>query len=440
MLKRLAICAIAAIITAGLSRVPAPAQAQFDSLQRERARQMLRDLRDALQHHYYDPQFHGIDMEARFKAADSRLQSVNNLGDALLTIAQTLDALKDSHTFFLPPSRNTHREYGYIQQMIGDRCFITAVRPNRDASEKLAAGDEVLAWQAYTPKRENLWTMSYIFNTLLSLPVMNLSVRGPDGVTRNVDVTPKVTREKQVLSLTDDNDFWKLVRDQEEGERDNRQRLLNYGDALLIWKMPEFFMTDDEVDHLLKDARKYPALIMDLRGNPGGLITTLQRVVGDVLDHDVTIAQRIGRKSDLKPQLAKSRGANAYAGKLIVLVDSRSASAAELFARVVQLEHRGTVLGDHSSGSVMESRRYQFHQGTDTQFFYGASITEADLIMGDGKSLEHTGVVPDELILPSAADLAAGRDPVLARAAKLAGVELDPVKAGQLFPVEWRKD
>jgi C-terminal processing protease CtpA/Prc len=199
-------------------------------------------------------------------------------------------------------------------------------------------------------------------------------------------------------------------------------------------------MTDDEVDHLIKDARKYQTLIIDLRGNPGGLVKTLERVVGDVIDHDVTIAQRIGRKSDLKPELAKSRGANAYAGKLIVLVDSRSASAAELFARVVQLEHRGTVLGDHSSGSVMESRRYEFHQGTDTQIFYGASITDADLIMGDGKSLEHTGVVPDEVILPSAEDLAAGRDPVLARAAALAGVELAPVKAGQLFPIEWRKD
>jgi carboxyl-terminal processing protease len=437
MLKQLA---VGCIIAAGLLRLPAPAQVQFDSIQRERARQMLRDLRDAMEHHYYDPQYHGIDMDARFKAADIRLQSANNLGAALTTIAQTLDALKDSHTFFLPPSRNTRREYGYVQQMIGDRCFITAVRPDRDASEKLAPGDEVLDWQGFAPNRENLSTMSYIFNTLLSLPAMNLDVRGPNGVTRKVEVTPRVTREKQVLDLSDDNDFWKLVRDQEDGDRENRQRLVNFGDTLLIWKMPEFFMTDDEVDHLIKDARKYPTLVLDLRGNPGGLVKTLQRLVGDVIDHDVTIAQRVGRKSDLKPQLAKSRGANIFPGKLVVLVDSRSASAAELFARVIQIEHRGTVLGDHSSGSVMESRRYQFHQGADTQIFYGASITDADLIMGDGKSLEHAGVIPDEVILPSAADLAAGRDPVLARAAKLAGIELDPAKAGQLFPIEWRKD
>jgi hypothetical protein len=401
---------------------------------------MLRDLHDALEHHYYDPQFHGIDMQARFKAADTRLQSVTNLGEALTTIGETLDALKDSHTFFMPPSRNTHREYGYIQQMIGDRCFITAVRPNRDVSEKLAPGDEVLAWQRFTPNRETFPTMNYIFNILLSLPVMNLTVRGPDGATRKVEVTPKVTREKQVLNLQDENDFSKLVRDQENGDRENRQQLVNSGDALLIWKMPEFFMTDDQVDRLIKDAGKYRALIMDLRGNPGGLIKTLERVVAGVIDHDVTIAQRVGRKPDLKPQLAKSRGANAFAGKLIVLIDSRSASAAELFARVIQLEHRGIVLGDRSAGLVMESRRYEFHQGTDTQIFYGASITDADLIMGDGKSLEHSGVVPDEVILPSAADLAGGRDPVLARAAKLAGKELDPVKAGQLFPIEWTRD
>jgi hypothetical protein len=42
-------------------------------------------------------------------------------------------------------------------------------------------------------------------------------------------------------------------------------------------------------------------------------------------------------------------------------------------------------------------------------------------------------------MLPKAEDLAEGRDPVLAHAARLAGLDITPEKAGTLFPVEWRK-
>ena len=59
--------------------------------------------------------------------------------------------------------------------------------------------------------------------------------------------------------------------------------------------------------------------------------------------------------------------------------------------------------------------------------------------MSDGQSLERVGVTPDELLLPTAEDLAARRDIVLTRAVELAGGKIDPVKAGALFPIEWRK-
>jgi C-terminal processing protease CtpA/Prc len=85
----------------------------------------------------------------------------------------------------------------------------------------------------------------------------------------------------------------------------------------------------------------------------------------------------------------------------------------------------------------MEARHYDYKIGADTVVFYGASITDADLIMTDGKSLEHNGVLPDEFILPTAADIANDRDPVLAHAADTLGAKLSQEAAGKLFPYEW---
>ena len=110
-----------------------------------------------------------------------------------------------------------------------------------------------------------------------------------------------------------------------------------------------------------------------------------------------------------------------------------------MFARVVQLEKRGTVLGDRSAGAVMRAKFYSHQSGVETVAFFGASVTDADMVMTDGKSLEHAGIEPDQLALPTAADMAALRDPVLAQAASLAGVKLDPEKAGSFFPPKWKK-
>jgi carboxyl-terminal processing protease len=141
----------------------------------------------------------------------------------------------------------------------------------------------------------------------------------------------------------------------------------------------------------------------------------------------------------MKPSIAKGHNEKAFQGQLIVLVDGESASASEVFARVIQLEKRGTVIGDRSAGMVMQSKFYPLQLGLVNAIFFGINVTNADLIMTDGKSLEHVGVTPDELLLPTPEDMATNRDPVLAHAGSLVGIKLDPEKAGALFPIEWRK-
>jgi len=321
--------------------------------------------------------------------------------------------------------------------VVGDDVFITRVRPHTDAESKVHIGDQVMRYNKYRVARDDMWKISYYYRSLAPQAATQLDLRDPVGQERQAIVQSEMHVKRRVVDLTSSagDDFWQMIREEENADHLVRQRYVESGD-LMIWKMPEFFLTDHEIDHLFDIAKKHQTLILDLRGNPGGAVVTLERMLGNVFDHDVKISDRVGRK-DLKPQLAKTRGGGAFTGKIIVLVDSGSASASELFARVIQLEKRGQVIGDRTSGSVMEAKVHSRSQGADTKIFYSFSVTDADLIMKDGKSLEHAGVVPDEVVLPAAQDLAEGRDPALSRAAAIAGVSIDPAAAGKLFPFEW---
>lgn len=432
------ILAIAMLVLA--SGWPAARAQAINTFDRDRGRIMLGAIKNEIKKNYYDTSFHGIDLEARFKAADEKISSATSLGQVFGIIAQVLIEFEDSHLFFIPPSRAARTDYGWQMQMIGEKCYVVAVKPGSDAEKKgLAPGDEVIAVDEFGIVRDNLWKFRYLYYTLRPRPGMRVSVRSPAGQQKELDVLAQVRPGKQRLDLTGGQDIWNLIRESENEDRLRRHRYYDWTEGdMLIWRMPAFDLEDGGVDDIMDKANNRKALILDLRGNPGGAITTLVRLIGHFTDKDLKIGD-MKRRKETKPMLAKTRGNRVFKGKLVVLVDSNSGSSAEIFARTVQLEKRGTVIGDRTAGAVMTAIHYPFQLGIDTVVFYGASVTVSDLIMSDGKSLEHTGVTPDELLLPTAADLAANRDPVLARAADLAGFKLSPEKAGALFPIEWRK-
>ncbi len=403
---------------------------------------MLNAIKDDLKKNYYDSTFHGIDLDARFKAADEMIRQATSLGQVFGIIAQAANSLNDSHVYFVPPPQTLHADYGYKMKMIGDQCYVVAVKPGSNAeSAGLKVGDQILRIGVITPTRENFEKLHYLFYILRPQPGMRLVVQSPGAALRTLDVLAKVRQEKRTLNFTDSDDgrdIWDYIRELQTEDRLLRNRYYEFGDDLLIWKMPQFDLPDKEIDSMMDRIRRRKALILDLRGNPGGSVETLKRMIGYFFDHDIKIADLKGRKEE-KPLTAKSKGDRAFAGKLVVLVDSESGSAAELFARVMQLEKRGTVIGDRTAGAVMEAKPIVHEIGMDIKVFYGDVVTVNDMIMSDGKSLEKVGVTPDELILPTGTALAANRDPVISHAAQLLGFKIDAEKAGALFPTEWKK-
>ena len=423
------------VIQTGITQTP---NQKIGPNDRERAKAMLADMRDTVKKNYYDPTFHGIDIDARYKTFKDRVEKAETLADAFRTVAAFISGLDDSHTFFIPPNRSYRSEYGYRMQMVGDSCFITEIRPETDAAQKLHLGDQVISLDGFGVNRKDLWQLDYFLHQLAPKPASEFTLRSPSGAVRKEEVLTKYIQGKRLKDLTfehGDNDLYSVVFEEDKEMHLLRSRYVEQNDVM-IWKLPAFVQSDGDVDHLMSIARKHKSLILDLRDNHGGAEVTLNRMIGNVFDHDVNLGVRVMRKGE-KPMVAKSRGNAAFTGDLVVLIDSNSASASELFARVIQLERRGRVVGDRSSGSVMEAYHYHFQTGADIAVFYGASVTGADLIMTDGKSLEKTGVTPDVIILPTAEDLAKGRDPALTKAAELVGVKIDSATAGKMFPFEW---
>jgi C-terminal processing protease CtpA/Prc len=411
---------------------------RLDSFQLARAHMMLRTVYDEIRKNYYDPTFHGVALENTYARVDKALDNSATNTDAFFLIATFVSTLEDSHTFFVPPERIRRMDRGFQMEPIGDACFVTRVRPKTDAALKLHPGDRIVSINGYAAERRSYQALDYLFQILAPTPTLTMVLVDPKGVQRTEVVKASFRAGKDTVDLSGDEsseDNHRLTLEEENEVKRNRERLVDSGN-IVIWKMPDFETSEAAINESFGYVKKHETLILDLRGNPGGSEDILKLMLAHVFNREIKLADRVSRK-DTKPVMVKASSWAAYNGKIIVLIDGNSGSAAELFARVMQLEHRGLVIGDRSAGAVMEARQFIESVGNDTLVPYSLSVTSANLLMTDGKSLEKVGVLPDVHVLPTAAEMAAGADPVLARAVAMAGGTMDAATAGTLFPYEW---
>lgn len=137
---------------------------------------------------------------------------------------------------------------------------------------------------------------------------------------------------------------------------------------------------------LYRDGMK--SLIVDVRGNPGGLLTAAVDVADKFVDHGTIVSTR-GRNK-IEDFDYSARKANTWRVPLVVLIDENSASASEIFAAAVRGHRAGTVVGTRSygKGSV---------QGIFPLSLAGAGVrlTTAKFFDPGGHPISNVGVRPD---------------------------------------------
>ena len=397
---------------------------------RERGLEMLEEIKDALKSRYYDKKFRGIDLDEKFTIAAERIKKLDANWQIFRVIAQVVLELNDSHTRFYPPSRANRVEYGFSLQMIGDYCLVVDVKKGSDAEAKgLKVGDFVTQIAKYNPTRESLWKINYLLYWLDPLEELSLFVLNPDKTEREIKIKSSFKSIKE--------------REQEAKERRKQKaespyRCQEINSETIACKLKTFSTEKRLIDKMMKEeVGEHKKLILDLRGNGGGYVRIEEYLTGYFFQDDTKIATFIMR-NDKKERIAKSQKKDAYKGELIVLIDSTSASASEVFSRVIQLEKRGKIVGDVSRGAVMTSilLRMATTRGTrsmNTASIYALSLTIGDLIMSDGNRLENVGVIPDYPVGPGPNALARKADPVLAYSAELFGAKLSADEAGKFY-------
>jgi carboxyl-terminal processing protease len=156
----------------------------------------------------------------------------------------------------------------------------------------------------------------------------------------------------------------------------------------------------------IKACQDCPGLIVDLRGNPGGLGAMAMGMAGYLVDRP---GLRLGTMYTRDAQLnfAVNPRFPAFAGPVAILLDACSASTSEIFAGGLKDLGRARVFGTRSAAAALPSVIERLPNGDGFQYAVGNYISEG------GKPLEGEGVQPDVEVKLTRAGLLEGRDSVL---------------------------
>jgi carboxyl-terminal processing protease len=377
---------------------------------------------------HFDPSMNGVDWQAVRTELSPRAASARTDGEVREVIREMLGRLGLSHFALIPSGRDTvagtatdlSGDPGFDVRLVGSNLLVTEVDPHGGA----AAVGVRPGWKLVT------------FD---EFPVSELLARLPDSM-------PERLRQVEAWRLVETrlrgplgSRISLMFDDGSQGVGVSVERRAETGAPATVGNLPTMHVRVDAnekrtprgatvgvirfnvwmpaVDALVQTAidrfRTADGIVIDLRGNPGGLAAMIMGISGHFLDERKPLGTMKSRDAELKfaanPRLVNGAGQRVapFKGPLAILVDSMTGSASECFAGGMQALGRARVFGQTSMGQALPAFFDKLPNGDVLIHATG------DFVTANGTRLEGRGVVPDQVVPVVRSELLAGRDSTL---------------------------
>jgi carboxyl-terminal processing protease len=323
-------------------------------------------------------------------------QPVNDTALMQGAIRGMMDALGDKQTFYMDPKlyenqttqlQGAYEGIGAYVDLKGD--YLTIVSPIEGSPAEAAGlqpGDKVIAIDG---------------QDMTGVPPEQArsKIIGPEGT----QVTLTINRDSQPKPLEFTITRAKIVIHSAEGKMLENQNGIGYIDINTFGDQ-----TTQELRAALDKilAQNPRGIIIDLRNNPGGYLTTAVEVSSEFIDKGPILFEKFGNgKLEEHDALGNGRATKI---PLVVLVNEGSASASEILTGALQDYGRAKVVGvqSYGKGSVQVWQPLSDNQGA-------ARVTIAKWLTPKKRAIDHVGLTPDVIVQMTEEDYKANRDPQL---------------------------
>ncbi|MCQ2740172.1 MAG: S41 family peptidase [bacterium] len=350
----------------------------FSTVQASTPAEMYDDVWKIVNKKYYDPSNNFQDWNKWRYRYEHKLKTKE---DAYVAIDTMLASLNDPYTRFLQPkefSEETQSIKGSLKGIgtqIGLRDEnLVIIAPLEDSpAEKagLLAEDQILEINGETTKGMNI-------------DVAADKIRGEKGTT----VTLLIKRSGVP------NKYYSIVRDEIEVKSVSCKPPIEgtvIPDDIQYIRLSSFISKNaaTEIENILNNSQSKSGYILDLRSNPGGLLTNAI-YISDMLLNGGVIVSTVDR--DRYKSTTRARYNQVTSKPLVVLINKGSASASEILSGALKDNHRATIVGEQSFGKGLVQ---EINKLSDEA---GMNITIQRYLTPSGTDIHKKGITPDVVV------------------------------------------